>query len=139
PPLDRESIPLNVGGDSHPSLLNEACTMVPERSSCALSVEHRGGETVVRFVGDSVELDDQTALAIEKELFSLVDQHRGRDLVMDFQNVTLLNSTGLELLLGLRKRVLAAGGRLRISNVRPFVAEVFRATQLADVFSLQTE
>ena len=113
--------------------------MVRDRSPCALSVENRGDEAVIRFGGDSVELDDQTAPAIQKELFSLADQHGGRDLVMDFHNVTLLNSTGLELLLGLRKRVLATGGRLRLCNVGPFVAEVFQATQLADVFGLQTE
>src|SRR5262249_33718274 len=59
--------------------------MVPDRSPCALSVENRGDETVVRFAGDSVELDDQTASGIQKELFSLADQHGGRDLVMDFQ------------------------------------------------------
>src|SRR5262249_51779731 len=108
--------------------------MVPDRSRCALSVENRDDETVIRFFGDTVELTDQTASAIQKELLSLAEQQSGRDLVMDFQNITLLNSTGLELLLGLRKRVLAAGGRLQIRNVRPFIAEVFQATQLADVF-----
>jgi anti-sigma B factor antagonist len=81
-------------------------------------------------------LDESNAEAVGKELAGLVARLGGRPLELDLGQVEFLASLGLAELIALYKQVHAAGGRLRLRNVRPDVYEVFvntRLTSLLDV------
>jgi anti-anti-sigma factor len=86
------------------------------------------GLTDVTFTTPS--LDDSNLKAIAERLYDLVEQHRPARLRLDFGRVELLTSTFLGKLLGLHRRVSAAGGKLALDNVRPPVYEVFESTGL---------
>jgi anti-anti-sigma factor len=79
------------------------------------------------------------APAVADELLSLVHGAEPRELLLDLQNVRYLTSTGLTLLLALRQKVQAAGGRLSLCNPSPQVAEVLDATRLNTLFEARRE
>src|SRR5262249_4462161 len=77
--------------------------------------------------------------AVADELLSLVHGAEPRELLLDLQNVRYLTTTGLTLLLALRQKVHAAGGRLSLSNPSSQVTEVLEATRLNTLFEIRRE
>lgn len=57
-------------------------------------------------------------------------------LVMHLQNVPLIDSAGLELLLDVRQRCLQRGGALQLSSPSPLCKDILRATDLAGQFAI---
>jgi anti-anti-sigma factor len=58
---------------------------------------------------------------------------------LDFRNVETVTASTLSKLLNLRRSIRSLGGRLRLRNVRPFPAEVFRVTRLDTVFEVHPQ
>src|SRR5262249_23009894 len=77
-----------------------------------------------------------TTPALAREVFGLAEGLSG-ELRLDFGTVAFLTSAGLEMLLTLRQRLQARGGRLQLCNVTPHVAEVFAVTRLERLFGLR--
>jgi anti-anti-sigma factor len=73
---------------------------------------------------------------IAAELESLTDGPGDAHLLLDFTNVRYITSVELGTLIGLHKRVKAAGGRLTLFNLSPQVFEVFTATHLDRFFGI---
>lgn len=55
-------------------------------------------------------------------------------LVMDLHNVPLLDSAGLELLVGLCDRLEARGGAVKLAAVNPLCGDILRVTGVGDRF-----
>jgi anti-anti-sigma factor len=108
----------------------------PERSSW-LSVETRGNATVVRFANGPVILDAPRADEWAEQLHPLAEQLGQGRLVLDFAQVKYLTSTTLNVLIGLHKKVRAAGGQLSLRNVNGTVYEVFEVTRLTQLLHIQ--
>lgn len=94
-----------------------------------LEVQRDGDRTVVRFAPGS-QLNEYTADQVGQRLTALADERGAGHLALDLGGVEYLTSTVLGHLVGLHKRLKAAGGRLTLENVRPAVAEVLRITLL---------
>jgi anti-anti-sigma factor len=77
--------------------------------------------------------------AVADELLSLVHGPEPRELLLDLQNVRYLTTTGLTVLLALRQKVHAAGGRLSLCNPSSQVTEVLEATRLNTLFEVCRE
>ena len=73
------------------------------------------------------------------ELFGLVEQERRRNLLLNFTNVEFLSSAALGKLITLDKKVKANGGRLKLSNIRPEIYEVFAITKLNKLFDIKDD
>jgi len=58
---------------------------------------------------------------------------------LDFRNVETVTASTLSKLLNLRRSIRSLGGCLRLRNVRPFPAEVFRVTRLDTVFEVHPQ
>jgi anti-sigma B factor antagonist len=63
----------------------------------------------------------------------------GEVVVVDLAAVTFLDSTGLGVLVGAKKRARAAGGRIVVAGAGPNVFRVFALTGLVPVFDVQPE
>ena len=57
-------------------------------------------------------------------------------LVLQMQNVPLIDSAGLELLLDVRRRCLQRGGALQLASPTPLCLDILRATDLASQFAI---
>jgi anti-sigma B factor antagonist len=103
-----------------------------------LTTEDLGEVLVIHFTGHKVSLNQENTSAIAGELFRLADAFAGHDILVDLDHVPTVSTPGLTMLLQLRKRVQAAGRRLRLDNLQPHIAEVFQVTGLDRVFDIRT-
>lgn len=93
----------------------------------------RDGATVVSVSG---EVDVATAPALRDRLASVADGADGRPVVVDLSGVTFIDSTGLGVLIGARKRCEDDGCALRIVILEPRILKVFDITGLTELFSI---
>ena len=103
-----------------------------------IDVSKVGDVTVVKFVDKKI-LDEAGILELGSELFSLIEHDNRRSIVLNFDNVDFLSSAALGKLITLDRKVKSAQGRLKMSNIRPEILEVFQITKLNKVFDIRGE
>ena len=67
-------------------------------------------------------------------LYRLVEDERHTRLLLDLSNVRFLSSNALGILVSLKKKVDAAGGRLRLCGLEPDLLELLRITSPDRIF-----
>ncbi len=103
-----------------------------------LEVTEVGDVTVVRLTDRKV-VDETNIQELGRELFALVEEENRKNLVLNFAAVGFLSSSALGKLITLEKKVKAAGGKLRLSNIRPEIYEVFAITKLNKLFEIKDD
>jgi len=93
-----------------------------------MSVQKWDDDTLVVHLSDDPVLSEDMA-----EVNARLDD-AGRDLVLDFSDVTLLTSSGISALLRVRKRNIEAGRRLVLCAPRDTVWSVFLTTGIDGLF-----
>ena len=109
----------------------EALKEMPDR----LDVSEVGDVTVVRFVDRKI-LDATNIEELGTELFDLIEQENRKRLLLNFTDVEFLSSAALNKLIILDKKIKTNGGKLRLSNLRPEIHEVFAITRLNQFFDI---
>jgi anti-anti-sigma factor len=103
-----------------------------------LTVSDVGDVTVVRFVDRKI-LDELNIQELGQELFQLVEEDNKTRLLLNFQHVEFLSSAALGKLITLDKKVKAHGGKMKLSNIRPEIYEVFAITKLNKLFDIKDD
>jgi anti-anti-sigma factor len=103
-----------------------------------ITVSPIGDITVVRFVHHKI-IDDLIIQELGQELFALVEVDKRAKLVLNFYNVEFLSSAALGKLITLDKKMKPLGGKIRLSNIRPEIFEVFRITKLNKLFDIKDD
>jgi len=103
-----------------------------------IDVAKVGDVTVVKFVDKKI-LDEAGIQELGAELFSLIERDNRRSIVLNFDNVDFLSSAALGKLITLDRKVKAHQGRLKLSNIRPEILEVFQITKLHKIFDIRGE
>jgi anti-sigma B factor antagonist len=103
-----------------------------------LDVSTIGDVTVVRF-RDRKILDEASIQEMGQELFDLIEEEKKEKLLLNFSAVDFLSSAALGKLITLDKKVKAHGGRLKLSNIRPEIYEVFAITRLNRLFDIKDD
>ena len=83
----------------------------------------------------SGEVDHHGAKDIMAELYRQIDRTLPRELILDLGGVSFMDSSGIALLLGARRRLGELGGALRVVNVPPQAARVLRAAGIDKIIS----
>ncbi len=96
------------------------------------TVDQFGDVRTVRIAGN---LDTQTAPVAQEQLMQLIDDGATKILV-DFEDLNYISSSGLRMLLVAVKRLECTGGQLRICNPNTMVREVFDTSGFSDIFSV---
>ncbi|MBL9122711.1 MAG: STAS domain-containing protein [Planctomycetaceae bacterium] len=104
----------------------------------SLEVSEVGDVTVVRFVDRKI-LDEANIQGLGQELFQLVEEENRGKLLLNFTTVEFLSSAALGKLITLDKKVKAHGGKLKLSNIRPEIYEVFAITKLNKLFDIRED
>jgi anti-sigma B factor antagonist len=98
----------------------------------SLSTRTVGDRTVVEVGG---EIDVYTAPKLREQLVELVNDGNFH-LVVDMEGVDFLDSTGLGVLVGARKRLRGVDGELSLVCAQERLLKIFRITGLDRVFTL---
>jgi anti-anti-sigma factor len=101
----------------------------------SIVVEKHNGVAVVRFVDDKI-MDVERIQKLNDELNRLSEREDARDLLLNLENVRFLSSAAINKLIVLDKRVKSLGGRIRLTNLRPEVRDVFSITNLDRLFKI---
>ncbi len=93
--------------------------------------------SVVKVIQPSGILDGASANQLRREINDVVEN--GVDIVLvDFQNITFMNSTGLGALVSTLRTVRSAGGELFICSLNEQVQMIFNLTKMDRVFKTFT-
>jgi anti-sigma B factor antagonist len=103
-----------------------------------LKVTEIGDVTVVQFVDRKI-LDEANIQELGQELFELIEEQGKKKLLLNFLNVEFLSSAALGKLITLDKKVKTHAGRLKLSNIRPEIYEVFKITKLNKLFDIKED
>jgi anti-sigma B factor antagonist len=103
-----------------------------------LDVSEVGEVTVVHFVDRKI-LDEGNIQEIGQELFDLVEKEGRKKVLLNFGTVDFLSSAALGKLITLDKKSKAAGAKLKLSNIRPEIYEVFLLTHLYKLFDIKDD
>jgi anti-sigma B factor antagonist len=103
-----------------------------------LQLTEVGDVTVVRFVDRKI-LDEANIQELGQELFHLIEDEKRQNLLLNFSSVEFLSSAALGKLITLDKKVKAHSGKLKLSNIRPEIYEVFAITKLNKLFDIKDD
>ncbi|MCR4583050.1 MAG: STAS domain-containing protein [Prevotella sp.] len=81
-------------------------------------------------------LDTAAAVTVEKDFESLKEQ-ADKEIEIDCSGLEFISSSGLRLLLALRKVTISKGGKMFISNVNEQVRNVFTLTGFFNLFEFR--
>lgn len=91
--------------------------------------------STVKIIQPSGILDGVTVNQLRREVNDIVE--RGADIVLvDFQDVTFMNSSGLGALVSILKSVRSAGAELFICSLSEQVKMIFQLTKMDRVFKI---
>lgn len=97
-----------------------------------ITVSERGKVNVLILKG---KLDLVNAGELKHTVTSLLDEDKNL-LHLNMKDVDFINSSGLGALVSLMKEIRVHKGRLTMSNLAPYVNEIFEITQLSNVFEI---
>lgn len=90
---------------------------------------------IVEFTNNKI-LDEANIADIGAQLATLVDETPDAKLLLDFANVDHLSSAALGMLININNRIRGKNGKLRLTNIKPQIFEVFVITKLNKLFRI---
>ena len=97
--------------------------------------EDRNGITVCYVAG---EIDINTSPEIKKVFDRLIGSKKGR-LIINFKDVSYVDSSGLATLVEILKGLRSYGGKLKLTNLSTKVKNLFEITKLEKLFDIAKE
>jgi len=82
------------------------------------------------------ELDVHQVKALKSRLLADFENEKGWNYTLDLKGVAYLDSSGLGMLVYLKKEITRQGGKLILSNLHDHVLNVIKLTKLEDFFGL---
>lgn len=95
-----------------------------------ISAQRNGGELTISLSG---ELDHHAARRAIPEVLKLVDFELPVEVVLDFNNITFMDSSGIALIIGVFKRARSVGGKFRVINASKQVYRVLEAASICKI------
>jgi anti-anti-sigma factor len=86
------------------------------------------GDCVFRPVGD---VDLAAAARLRSEWYAVIDERLPARVIVDLQDVTFMDSSGLSVLAGVAKRQLPRGGTVAVCNASAQVAKILTITGMS--------
>ncbi len=90
--------------------------------------ETRGEFTVVHLTGPKIELEAR------ESLYGLIEQQAIRKLVLNLDDIKVLTSAPIGMLVNLRNKMRAVGGMLFLCRVSPDIREILQLTSVERLF-----
>lgn len=101
--------------------------------------DKQGRKTTATIYGD---LDHHTAKYIRSEIDRAIGEHNTKTLIIDFSNVTFMDSSGIGLVMGRYKLISELSGEVQIANPPPYIRKVIQLSginKLCRIITLDCE
>lgn len=79
------------------------------------------------------ELDMHTASMVRQAIDTEIEKRGIRTVILNFQEVEFVDSSGLGVILGRYKKLLPLGGKLKITNVPPHIYKIMELSGLPKI------
>lgn len=83
---------------------------------------------------DADALNDGQAVGVRQPLYQAIQEREGPRVAVDLAGIDFLSSSGVALLIGMKRRVDLQIGRLVLFHIHPHVLDLFRVMRLVDLF-----
>lgn len=100
-----------------------------------LKIYNDGKRITAALYGD---IDHHSARELRTEIDDVISHSRPELLVLDFENVGFMDSSGVGLILGRMRAVSAVGGQLLIKNAHGEIADMIRLSGLARIIAAKS-
>lgn len=87
----------------------------------------------------SGEIDHHCARPMRAEIDDRIAQIQPNTLILDFENVTFMDSSGIGLIMGRHRSMAEIGGELIIRNPPPHIRRVMRISGMERIAQIQME
>lgn len=87
----------------------------------------------------SGDLDHHAAREMRAELDEVISRSRPELLILDFENVGFMDSSGIGLILGRTRSLKAVGGELLIKNARTEIEAVIKLSGLGNLIAARSK
>lgn len=98
-----------------------------------IDIKEENGQIVAALTG---RLDTAAATEVAPQ-FGELNEKVGKDITLDFAGLEYISSSGLRLLIGLRKNSAAKGGKLVIEHINDSIRNVFMMTGFYNLFDIK--
>jgi len=105
------------------------------RRNFMLKIYNDGKRITAALYGD---IDHHSARELRAEIDDVISRSRPELLVLDFENVGFMDSSGVGLILGRMRAVSAVGGQLLIKNAHGEIADMIRLSGLARIIAAKS-
>ncbi|MDD6189936.1 MAG: STAS domain-containing protein [Clostridiales bacterium] len=99
-----------------------------------ISEEFKSGALHISLSG---ELDHHGAKDVMASAASILDEHVPRSCVLNFREVSFMDSSGIALILNVNKKMNHIGGRLTVENVAKQPMKVIRASGIERIINIK--
>jgi anti-anti-sigma factor len=82
------------------------------------------------------ELDMEFSVKLGGELFRILDEHPGRNMLLNIHEVDIINSYCLTLLLALRSRLEERGRRMAICSPKKYIKKILEFADFVNPFEI---
>ncbi len=98
-----------------------------------IDIRNDGGKAVAVLSG---EIDHHNAKEIREKLDKFIISVQPRELIIDFKNISFMDSSGIGLIMGRHKLIHECGGKLTVHNPQPYIRRVFRLSGIERMVSI---
>ena len=98
-----------------------------------IDIKEENGQVKVVLAG---RLDTAASSEVVSQ-FSALSEKAEKDITLDFAELEYISSSGLRLLIGLRKNSAAKGGKLVIEHINDSIRNVFMMTGFYNLFDIK--
>ncbi len=95
-----------------------------------MDFERRRDTVTARLKG---ELDHCSAQSIRRELDMMIEDGRIKRLVLDLDELTFMDSSGIGVIIGRYRTLAQRGGTVAVKNMNAHVARIFQLSGLAQI------
>lgn len=98
-----------------------------------IDIKSENGSAIARLSG---EIDHHNAKELRTQLDKFIISAQPPELVMDFKNITFMDSSGIGLIMGRSKLMKECGGRLEIRNSQPYIKRVLKLSGIERIVKI---
>lgn len=98
-----------------------------------IDIKSENGSAIARLSG---EIDHHNAKELRTKLDKFIISAQPPELVMDFKNITFMDSSGIGLIMGRSKLMKECGGRLEVRNSQPYIKRVLKLSGIERIVKI---
>jgi stage II sporulation protein AA (anti-sigma F factor antagonist) len=115
------------------NLINNYLDNAIRRNFMKLTTDMQSGIFIVRIAG---ELDLSSVSEFRQTVDKVLNNQRSKYLLMNLEQLTFIDSSGLGAILGRYKKVNLLGGKILVTNVQPQITRIFELSGLLKILAI---